>query len=231
MVLPRTEAQFRNLALTKPKSGKSCPPLAERTSPLPRRPSHERSSDPEGSPVRCSLAGTPSEGNWSALPVNRLGFPVPLPSCPRSSEEELKRPPPPMQAHDLLRFRDHQNKFREPQKQLRATTCQLKNSRLETRNRKQETPRERPPKHPPSRGSLPAGTPDPRRAGLPVGNRSCLSAAAGPLSELPPQRHPKNTPFGCLHQADLLLRFRDSTGIFRDHGERFRPAGAVGESG
>ena len=95
----------------------------------------------------------------------------------------------------------HTNRHRPNKPRNRTSTKPLArgdprvggSSRYPSRPQTRETPRERPPKHPPSRGSLPAGTPDPRRAGLPVRNRSHFSVAAGPLLELPPQRQLKRT--------------------------------------
>ncbi len=133
-----------------------------------------------------------------------------LPHC---RSQQCKTNPPPPQAKPPLRFRDHQPKFRDqPQqpaippsahqqtanqtstKPFRSRRSQGGGSRgYPSRPQTRETPRERPPKHPPSRGSLPAGTPDPRRAGLPVRNRSHFSVAAGPLLELPPQRQLQRT--------------------------------------
>ena len=54
----------------------------------------------------------------------------------------------------------------------------------------------------------PPELPIPEGAGLPVDNRNCLSAAAGPLLGLPPQRHHQSTPLEPVRQPYLLSRFR-----------------------
>ena len=164
-----------------------------------------------------SPAGTPrprrirSPGGSPTPPLSGASPDGELPHC---RSQQCKTNPPPPQPKTPLRFRDHQPKFRDhpqqpaphqpPSTQQTANQTSTKplargdprvggSSRYPSRPQTRETPRERPPKHPPSRGSLPAGTPDPRRAGLPVRNRSHFSVAAGPLLELPPQRQLKRT--------------------------------------
>ena len=115
-----------------------------------------------------SPAGTPGSRRTRSpgrSPVPPLGGASPVGELPRSQYEKCRSARPGSQALRLSSFRDHQSGFREPPKTATShqppARFQVSGSKqpeiggCETSAQTREAPRERPPKHPPSRGSLP----------------------------------------------------------------------------
>ena len=153
--------------------------------------------DPEG-------PGLPVKARYHLSVVPALSV-----SCLTASTKESRPTQTPTQPERLNRFRDHQPEFREQQP---ATSTQQPDRTViwpetkRSRNRPgttsphtRETPRERPPKHPPSRGSQPksacanSSLRNPKATKLQSGPKPVPKVGSSPNRSLVPKPHSYRT--------------------------------------